>query len=55
MGLTDVPIHSAGQTWRGDMPWYADIRKVRQLGFAPSVELPTGIARTIEWIKSLRS
>ena len=50
--LADIPVVSAGETWKGDIPrWYADISKIRGLGFSPAVDLRDGIARTMEWIR----
>ena len=52
LGLADVDVVPTGRNRRGDMPqWYADISKVRALGFQARTDLPSGIARTIEWIR----
>lgn len=52
LNLTDLKIVSVGNSWKGDMPqWYADPSKVQELGFNTSVDLPTGVAETIEWIR----
>ena len=53
-GLSGVPIVPSGESYKGDMSWVADIAKAAALGYRPQVELPAGIACTIEWIKSLR-
>lgn len=55
LDLKDVRVESSGESWKGDMPWYADITKAMALGFSPQLELTDGLARTIEWIRSLRS
>ena len=52
LNLTDLKIVSVGNSWKGDMPqWYADPSKLQELGFNTSVDLPTGVAETIEWIR----
>jgi UDP-glucose 4-epimerase len=51
MGHPDIHILTSGRSFPGDTPrWYADISKVRQLGFEPSVDLRTGLQRTIAWL-----
>jgi UDP-glucose 4-epimerase len=51
MGHPDICIRTTGHSFPGDTPrWYADISKVRRLGFAPTVDLRTGLRRTIEWL-----
>jgi UDP-glucose 4-epimerase len=51
MGHPDIQIRTTGRSFPGDTPrWYADISKVRRLGFEPSVDLRTGLQRTIAWL-----
>jgi len=56
IGSEGARLMSSGRTWTGDMPqWYADIRKISQLGFSPKVELAEGLQRTITWARSVGS
>jgi UDP-glucose 4-epimerase len=51
MGHPDIRIVPTGQSFPGDTPrWYADVSKVRRLGFTPEVDLRTGLQRTIAWV-----
>jgi UDP-glucose 4-epimerase len=51
MGYPDIRIRPTGRSFAGDTArWYADISKVRGLGFEPSVDLRSGLLRTIEWL-----
>ncbi len=51
MGHPDIAIRTTGRSFPGDTPrWYADITKIRQLGFEPSVDLEAGLSRTIAWL-----
>jgi UDP-glucose 4-epimerase len=51
MGHPGIRILTTGRSFPGDTPrWYADISKVRRLGFEPSVDLRTGLQRTIAWL-----
>lgn len=51
MGHPDIRILTSGRSFPGDTArWYADISKVRRLGFEPSVDLRTGLQRTIAWL-----
>jgi UDP-glucose 4-epimerase len=51
MGHPDIRIVTTGRSFPGDTPrWYADISKVRLLGFSPSVDLRRGLERTIAWL-----
>ena len=53
MGHPGIRIVTTGASFPGDTPrWYADISKVRRLGFEPSVDLRTGLQRTIAWLAS---
>lgn len=52
MGHAGIRIRPSGQSFAGDTPrWYADIAKIRALGFEPQVDLRTGLARTIAWMQ----
>jgi len=56
IGTEDACIRSSGATWVGDMPqWYADVSKIKELGFCPKVELIDGIQRTIAWARATGS
>jgi UDP-glucose 4-epimerase len=51
MGYPDIRIRPTGRSFAGDTArWYADISKVRTLGFEPRVDLRDGLARTIAWL-----
>ena len=51
MGHPDIRIVPTGESFRGDTPrWYADVTKVRSLGFSATVPLRDGLQRTIEWM-----
>jgi len=51
MGYPDIRIRPTGRSFAGDTArWYADISKVRGLGFEPGVDLRSGLRRTIEWL-----
>jgi len=52
LNLSGVEIVSAGESWKGDIrQWYADPTKLKSLGFTPQIDLPTGVAETIEWVR----
>jgi len=51
MGYPNIVVRPTGRSFAGDTPrWYADISKVRSLGFEPRVDLKTGLQRTIAWL-----
>jgi UDP-glucose 4-epimerase len=51
MGCPDLTIRTSGRSFPGDTPrWYADISKIRRLGFEPRVDLGSGLERTIAWL-----
>jgi UDP-glucose 4-epimerase len=51
MGYPNIRIRPSGRSFAGDTArWYADISKVRALGFAPRVTLRDGLERTIAWL-----
>src|SRR5262249_11711104 len=51
MGYPDIRIRTTGHSFPGDTPrWFADITKIRALGFEPLVDLDAGLRRTIAWL-----
>lgn len=49
MGYESIPITTTGASFPGDTSrWYADISKVRGLGFEPRIPLEAGLRETIE-------
>ena len=51
MGYPNIRIRPTGKSFAGDTArWYADISKVRALGFEPSIDLRAGLERTIAWL-----
>jgi UDP-glucose 4-epimerase len=51
MGHPSIAIVPTGRSFPGDTPcWYADISKIRRLGFAPEVPLDLGLRRTVDWL-----
>lgn len=51
MGCPGIEIRPTGHSFPGDtLRWYADVSKIRQLGFEPKVDLPSGLARTVAWL-----
>ena len=51
MGYPNIRIRPSGRSFAGDTArWYADISKVRALGFEPRVDLRDGLERTIAWL-----
>ncbi len=56
MGKPDLDLHTTGHSFAGDVAeWYADISKIRSLGFAPQVSLEEGLAATIAWLEQRAS
>jgi UDP-glucose 4-epimerase len=52
MGCPDIDIRPTGQSFAGDtLRWYADVTKIRALGFEPATDLSTGLARTVAWLR----
>jgi nucleoside-diphosphate-sugar epimerase len=52
MGAPAIRLMPTGQTFPGDTPrWYADMSKVRALGFEPTIPLEEGLRRTIAWMQ----
>ncbi len=54
LGLTQCTrITYTGASWPGDAHrWEVSIAKIAQLGYLPSVDLQTGLAKTIDWFRS---
>jgi nucleoside-diphosphate-sugar epimerase len=51
MGHPDIEIVPTGEPSPGDVPkWYADISKIRRIGFAPQVGFDEGLLRTIRYL-----
>jgi len=51
MGHPRIRIRTTGRSFAGDTArWYADISKVRALGFEPRVDLRSGLLQTIAWL-----
>ena len=51
MGHPKIRIRTTGRSFAGDTArWYADISKVRALGFEPRVDLRSGLLQTIAWL-----
>jgi nucleoside-diphosphate-sugar epimerase len=51
MGYPNIKIRPTGKSFAGDTArWYADISKVRALGFQPRIDLRAGLERTIAWL-----
>jgi UDP-glucose 4-epimerase len=51
MGHPQIRIRTTGRSFAGDTArWYADITKVRALGFEPRVDLRSGLLQTIGWL-----
>jgi UDP-glucose 4-epimerase len=53
MGHPAIRIATTGRSFPGDTPrWYADISKIRALGFEPQVDLDAGLRATVAWLNS---
>ena len=53
MDLPDLKITPTGQSFPGDVPkWYADISKINNIGFSPTISLNSGLKKTIDWLKA---
>jgi UDP-glucose 4-epimerase len=51
MGRPSIAIAPSGRSFPGDTPrWYADISKIRGIGFAPEVPFEVGLRRTVDWL-----
>lgn len=53
MGHSAIRLKMTGQSFPGDTSrWYADITKIRGLGFSTHIPLEEGLRRTIAWMGS---
>ena len=53
MGFPIIKILPTGKSFPGDVPkWYADITKIKGIGFFPKVSLEEGLRKTINWLRS---
>jgi UDP-glucose 4-epimerase len=53
MGHPDIRIRTTGRSFPGDTPrWYADVAKIRSIGFEASIDLECGLQRTVAWLLS---
>ena len=51
MGHPRIRIRTTGQSFPGDTPrWYADVTKIRSIGFEPLVDLERGLRETVAWL-----
>jgi nucleoside-diphosphate-sugar epimerase len=51
MGYPEIEIVPTGELSPGDVPkWYADISKIRRIGFTPQVSFDEGLLRTIRYL-----
>ncbi len=51
MGYPSITLAPTGRSFPGDTPrWYADISKIRELGFEPGISLEEGVRHTIDWL-----
>ncbi len=56
MDRTDLTLQTTGTSFPGDVrEWYADISKIRDIGFEPQTALQDGLVSTIEWLKKRTS
>lgn len=52
MDLPNIKINPTGQSFPGDVSkWYADISKIKKIGFAPTICLDEGLKKTINWLE----
>ncbi|MGD9856422.1 MAG: NAD-dependent epimerase/dehydratase family protein [Planctomycetaceae bacterium] len=51
LGKPQLDLRTTGHSFRGDVrEWYADISKIRRIGFEPSVSLADGLSKTTDWL-----
>jgi len=49
MGKSHLNVITTNKTWAGDiLEWYADISKIKKLGFEPKISLQKGLKQTIK-------
>ena len=49
MGRSDLEIRTSGESFSGDVAkWYADVSKIRGIGYEPQTSLEAGLKRTID-------
>jgi UDP-glucose 4-epimerase len=53
MSCPEIVIRTTGHSFPGDtLRWYADVTKIRSIGFEPRIDLDCGLRRTVEWLQS---
>jgi UDP-glucose 4-epimerase len=56
MGYPAIEIVPTGEATPGDVPkWYADITKIRRIGFTPEINFEEGLLRTVRWLSEAHS
>jgi len=56
MGHPEIAVVPTGEPSPGDVPkWYADIRKIRRIGFTPQVSFDEGLLRSIRYLSEALS
>jgi nucleoside-diphosphate-sugar epimerase len=51
MGFPDIKIVPTGKSFPGDVPrWYADITKIKKIGFKQKMPFDDGLKATVKWI-----
>ena len=51
MEFPNIKIIPTGKSFAGDVPqWYADITKIKQIGFSQEVSFEEGLIKTINWL-----
>jgi nucleoside-diphosphate-sugar epimerase len=51
MNFPNIEITPTGKSFPGDVPeWYADVSKIRNVGFFPEVPFEQGLLKTITWL-----
>lgn len=51
MGYPDITVTTSGRSFPGDTKqWFADITKIKALGFEQNVDLEDGLSLTINWL-----
>lgn len=50
MGISDYTVNLTNQSWRGDIKeWYADINKIKKLGFVVRMGFEEGLKNTVDF------